>query len=157
TEQLTDVTNSGEIHGGKEGIHETALMPSSSKGVTITNNKTGLIEGSDYGIHFLSALPLTVKNMGEISTGAGNDAVRWAGNATITNSGVIVGDLYADLAGSINTITNSGKIFGDLSLFNGADTVNNTGTINGDLRLYDGKNVVTNGGQIYGDITFGVN
>ena len=153
TTQGVDVVNSGRIEGAFYGIQFHDMAHSSSKAVSITNNATGIIRGSDAGIFLDDANhDLILKNAGVIGD------VYWGRGSTIINSGSI-GDLSYNqpIFGTIsnNTITNSGTINQDVNLGQANDVINNSGEIHGLLLLYDGNNTVTNSGDIGSTLSAG--
>jgi len=151
-----NITNSGLIGGGTFGIIAQAFGPTTSKGFTITNNKSGEIVG-DAGIYNNNIDQImTVKNQGTIaSIVAGDRAIEWDGSAIITNTGEIDGDLIV-LSGALpSSITNGGTIQGDITGMNGNETVKNSGLITGNIALSDGDNLLTNSGTLSGNLTLG--
>ena len=114
------IVNSGLIEGtGAAGI---GLAIFNGTGVLITNNVTGMIAGTVYGIEFATAVATgTINNHGGIS--AGNAATSygiWAGtSATIINfadaaiacgNGVYIGNFHGFNGVSGDVFTNSGLI-----------------------------------------------
>jgi hypothetical protein len=163
------VTNAGVI----TGKNASGIFGLTSSGFVTVNN-SGVISGNDYGVvtvgnvnvtnsGTIQALlsfaldsfsgDVTVVNSGAIGSTAGetgpgqNPGISAAGNATVTNSGVITGAIFAGgNATVINTLR--GAITEGVNA--GADaTVTNSGTITGGI-VVGGAGNVTNSGAIIG-------
>jgi Ca2+-binding RTX toxin-like protein len=153
TAQALDVINSGRIAGHDFGFQSIApATASTSKGFTITNNKSSEILSNGIAIdNENDAWALTVKNQGAIEGGA--HAIQFRGGLNLTNSGFILGDVFAaSTVTETATITNSGKM-NTIDLWHGDDTIKNTGIIDGNVKLYGGHNSLTNSNIITGNIT----
>jgi Ca2+-binding RTX toxin-like protein len=155
TQSPVDVTNSGLVRGGSFGFYTIGFGPTTSKGFTITNNKSGDIVGASGGIYDADFdHRITVKNQGTIGGASG---IEWAGSAVITNTGEIDGGIQSlNLAGTLSSsITNGGSVIGSIIFSDGDDTLKNTSLISGPVDFNEGKNSLTNTGTIQGTVSFG--
>lgn len=149
-EQATNVVNSGWIEGKTYGIEYDISAPSSTKVITITNNVTGEIRGTNAGIKDADAAhSLAINNKGFI------EGVEWTGALSLTNSGTITYLLQLNPFEAAATITNTGFINGSVTTGEGNDVVKNTGQVDGTLDVVDGNNKVTTSGHIFFDLIGG--
>jgi hypothetical protein len=131
------VTANGSIFS-KDG---PGLLVQTTSLTTVTVGVHGEIgSGTDTAIH-VDRGPANIKNAGLISGGFGEDAVSLAGKSTITNSGMIVGDIFTS-TGAL-TVANSGKIAGSITTQSSDDKVTNSRHIEGDINFGEGNNTYT--------------
>jgi Ca2+-binding RTX toxin-like protein len=147
-----NITNSGLIGGSLTGVIAQGFGPTTSKGFTITNNKSGEIVGDTAILNLNPDQILTVKNQGTI---AGTVGIEWAGAGVVTNTGTIEGAVEAYSAALPSSITNGGTIHGGIYGLNGNETVKNSGLVVGDIDLSGGNNSLTNTGTIHGAVSLG--
>jgi RTX calcium-binding nonapeptide repeat (4 copies) len=134
------IANSGEINTGEGGY---AIWTNDVANHTITNS--GLITGHILG-NSLAASNETITNSGTL-----NGEIRaFDGVDTVTNTGIIVGNIYLD--GGNDFLTNNGLITGDINGWDGIDTIENVGTLNGYLLAGAGNDVLSNSGTINGGV-----
>lgn len=173
-DQAFTLVNSGTIAGG--------AAPNSWRGVlttnaTITNNSTGIITGTDDGIHF-TADGGSITNSGTISgtEGGTSDGIRGRNDLEVYNQtgGSITGVQHGIMAdGNVYVENESGASItstgGDaIHLTADGGTIDNTGTISGDIGINSdgirGRNgltvnnyndILSTGGSISG-VQFGI-
>lgn len=154
-DHATSITNNAIILGETDaGIRQ--VTDNFTKSFVITNAKTGIIaSGLGYGIEL---------------EGSASDATKFT--RTITNAGLIIGDLGAihtdpnglDLSVTKDLVTNTGTLgeedsFGTGSVFlgKGDDTFKNSGFVFGDVSVGDGTNIIENTKEIQGSLLGGEN
>jgi Ca2+-binding RTX toxin-like protein len=127
----TFIRNNGVITGDKMGLYLEG------EGTVLINERRGFIQGeNDWGVE-LKGDKATLVNHGEIYHAAGTDAAVFLNSAT----------------GETQSLTNTGMLIGDIAIFAnfGDDVVTNKGGIQGDVRLGDGDDVFVNkGGWVKG-------
>ena len=170
------ITNQGTLSGATDGIAiksiigaEIAGMPSEnampsffappSAGVTITNQRGGLITGGNYGIE-LSGSAGTVTNAGRISGSYGGVYLASGGSVTNRSGGSITSQDMAVGIRNGGSVTNraGGTISGAIGVYGGGSNplaVNNAGSITGTsgeavLMLSGGDVANRAGGEITG-------
>lgn len=148
------ITNAGTISATRAasstGTAAVAAVDSDDDVValTVTNQAGARIAASGTNARAIQgrAQNYTITNAGTISATSGAQAivVSGAGNASLTNSGIITGDVRFIDADPQNTTTANRR----------NSTTVNTGTINGNLAYGMGNQTLTNTGTISGSITF---
>ncbi|MFO1033424.1 MAG: calcium-binding protein [Hyphomicrobiales bacterium] len=128
----------GQVHGGFAGVY-------ASHAVNVTN--AGYIDGGTFGLRINGgADAFTITNTGKIESAGSAITLLGTGKHTLTNKGVITGDVSGSNGQDI--ITNSGYLNGALSLGDGTDVVSNSGTIASNISLGDGADKFTNTGTL---------
>jgi hypothetical protein len=147
------ITNSGTITGSSGIAAQTGIG-------TIINEDGGHISsaGPDYGVYVNAHVDLLDNESGgTISSFSGSGvAVQSHGISTLTNSGVITGNLGIDnLGGTIGTLENTGHITGTVYGVNNDDhigTLTNSGEIEGTIAVYNSGHIGTLDNTGYGII-----
>jgi autotransporter-associated beta strand protein len=118
----------------------------------LSNTFAGLEVGTIIG-NISSVGPSRIVNSGAAALIEGTITLG-AGDDSISNSGVILGDIA--LGGGAGTVTNAatGQITGNLTA-GGNTTISNAGTFTGNIALGAGNDTITNTGLIDGNIDMG--
>ncbi|GIT90463.1 hypothetical protein JANAI62_00550 [Jannaschia pagri] len=140
-----NVVNDGLITGGVTGVNLTYTEFATS---TQTVNNSGDIVGGQTGLFITASFitPLKVTNTGVISGGQSGAAITSRGTIEFVNSGTLSGSansLTLEGARGNATILNSGNLVGDVQLGSGADVFDTRGgTVTGTVNLGDGADTV---------------
>lgn len=155
------IGSGGYVSGGSAAIN-------SSSSTSFDANNAGTLQGGTYGILSTTTNPATghdfsLTNTGTISGGYGVYAAIIEGDATINNSGTILGRnnaIFVVSSGSDSrtSIDNSGILQASGATANaiyidsGSSSIVNSGTINGSITLGGAASRLTNSGTINGNI-----
>lgn len=141
TADKINITNSGNITGGFDGIYASGR-------VYLVNS--GTITGVDNALDFFNSADDKVYNRGTL---AGN-VVLGGGTNLLYNYGAVTGNVSA--TDGVDTLINMrGSINGDITLGNGSNVLKNFGDIAGDIVFGAANDLLQNSGSIYGNITMG--
>ena len=161
--------SAGRISIGSGGyVSGASAAINSSSSTTFDVNNAGTLQGGTYGILSTTTNPATghdfsLTNTGTISGGYGVYAAIIEGDATINNSGTILGRnnaifVVSSGSGSRTSIDNSGILQASGATANaiyidsGSSSIVNSGTINGSITLGGAASRLTNSGTINGNI-----
>ncbi|MFO1034151.1 MAG: calcium-binding protein [Hyphomicrobiales bacterium] len=156
-EGTNKVTNSGSI-----GQFLGYSVFAGNGADTITNTKTGTLDGSVYlgnGVNILTNDGTIGDNGFSVTGGTDVDTVKntktmtgnvalYAGNDVLINSGVIDGTV--DLGANDDKFTTTGSVYGAVFLDEGNDTMDGKGYIEEFIDLGNGNNTLTFAGEIDG-------
>ena len=141
------ISNDGNIYGRYEGVR----FFSNGDGGSLKNYGSGTIRADGDGVYIYTAagLATTITNAARATISGGEYAIHteFVGEVALINNGKLIGGIFCEAAGGIDSIANRGSIKGTVDLGSGNDIFKDlgNGSVTGPVHGGDGHDTLTAG------------